>query len=76
MTSKGTNVWQILASETMAGKTSLTDSTIQTRAAVTGVLLKINVLTVTLSANANINNNDNNDNNNNKSISIVSYNKK
>ena len=47
MTSKGSNVWQTLASETMAGKTNLTDSTIQTRAAVTGVLLKINVLTLT-----------------------------
>ena len=48
MTSKGTNVWQTLASETMAGKTSLTGSTIQARAAVTGVLLEINVLTLTL----------------------------
>ena len=46
MTSKGTN--QTLASETMAGKTSLTGSTIQTRAAVTGVLRKRNVLTSTL----------------------------
>ena len=48
MTSKGANVWQTLASETMAGKTSLTGSTIQARAAVTGVLRKRNVLTSTL----------------------------
>ena len=32
----------------MTGKTSLTGSTIQARAAVTGVLLKINILTSTL----------------------------
>ena len=32
----------------MTGKTSLTGSTIQTRAAVTGVLLKIKVLTLIL----------------------------
>ena len=46
MTSKGTNVWQTLASETMAGKTSLTGSAIQARAAVTGVLRKRNLLTL------------------------------
>ena len=78
MTSKGTN--QTLASESMIGKTSLTCSTIQTRAAVTGVLLKINPTNFDThtNADANINNNNNNNNNSNKnnSISSVSYNNK
>ena len=37
-----------LASESMTGKTSLTGSTIQTRAAVAGVLLKRNIVILTL----------------------------
>ena len=46
LTSKGTN--GALASESIAGKSSLTGSTIQTRAATTGVLLKWNILTLIL----------------------------